>query len=73
MAMNKETKEMTRRAALKLFGAGTGALAISRFSAVAAFAEQQAQPAGPPRLTTFTGPGANPYWNSVGQIGRAHV
>jgi DMSO/TMAO reductase YedYZ molybdopterin-dependent catalytic subunit len=69
--MIRESKGMTRRAALKLFGAGTGALALSQFPG-AAFAQQAAQqgaqPTAPRRLATFTGPGANPYWNSVGPM-----
>ncbi|HEV2299863.1 MAG TPA: molybdopterin-dependent oxidoreductase [Candidatus Acidoferrales bacterium] len=66
--MNEKTNEMTRRAALKLFGAGTGALALSRFPATDLFAQQAAQPPAARRLATFTGPGANPYWNSVGPL-----
>ena len=66
--MNKAPGAMTRRGLLRMLGAGTGALALARFPAAAAFAEQQGQPPAPRRLTTFTGPGANPYWNSVGPL-----
>ena len=66
--MSRESSEMTRRALLKIFGAGTGALALSHFSGASAFAQQQSQPPAPRRLPTLTGPGANPYWNSVGPL-----
>ncbi|HKW90127.1 MAG TPA: molybdopterin-dependent oxidoreductase [Candidatus Acidoferrales bacterium] len=69
--MNEAKREMTRRAALKIFGAGTGALALSQFAGAAVAQQalkQGAQPAAARRLATFTGPGANPYWNSVGPL-----
>ena len=62
--MKKELSDTSRRSALKTFGAGAAALALGRFFQPEAFAQQEAAS----RITTFTGPGANPYWNSVGKI-----
>jgi DMSO/TMAO reductase YedYZ molybdopterin-dependent catalytic subunit len=52
---------LSRRSLLKLLGAG-GALALS--SAKSAWGSNPQRPAE--RLPSFTGPSANPYWNSVG-------
>ncbi len=60
--MQGKASEISRRLLLKLLGAGTGALALgSRFGAWASLFQE-----GPQSLPSFTGPGANPYWNSVG-------
>ena len=60
--MEGKASEISRRLLLKLFGAGTGALALgSTFGARASLFQE-----GPQSLPSFTGPGANPYWNSVG-------
>jgi len=64
--MQENLSDYTRRSLLKLLGAGGGALALSHFAAANAFAQQQ--PAAAKRLSPFTGPGANPYWNSVGPM-----
>ena len=82
--MNKKSNEITRRGLLRMLGAGTGALALGKAVSTAlpglalspiaraAFAQkasqQGAQPAAARRLASFTGPGANPYWNSVGPL-----
>src|SRR5215469_175212 len=64
--MKKEFADTSRRSALKTLGAGSVALALGRFFQSEAFAQQQTSAAS--RIPTFTGPGANPYWNSVGKI-----
>ena len=51
----------SRRSLLKLLGAGSGALALLSEGLRAALPQRP-----PERLQTFTGPGANPHWNSVG-------
>ena len=56
---------LSRRALLKLLAAGTGGVALGGLDTLqAALQEGAAQ-----SLPTFTGPGPNPYWNSVGPIG----
>jgi DMSO/TMAO reductase YedYZ molybdopterin-dependent catalytic subunit len=54
-----------RRDALKLLGAAGGGLALGKWFAVddTALAQQQSEAR---TIETFTGPGANPHWNSVG-------
>jgi DMSO/TMAO reductase YedYZ molybdopterin-dependent catalytic subunit len=54
-----------RRDALKLLGAAGGGLALGKWFAVGdtALAQQQSEAR---TIEPFTGPGANPYWNSVG-------
>lgn len=64
--MQKELSGNSRRAALKTLSAGAVALGLGRFFQPNAFAQQQ--PSTASRIATFTGPGANPYWNSVGKI-----
>lgn len=56
----------TRRSLLKTFAAGTGAFALSHLAGASAFAQQL--PAAAKRLPSFTGPGANPYWNCAGPM-----
>lgn len=51
---------LSRRSLLGILGAAGGALALG--GAARGAEEVQSQPAIP----SFTGPGANPYWNSVG-------
>jgi DMSO/TMAO reductase YedYZ molybdopterin-dependent catalytic subunit len=56
---------LSRRALLKILGAGSGAMALDCRSLLrAAMQDDAARP-----MPSFTGPGANPYWNSVGPIG----
>jgi len=53
---------ISRRKLLGTLTAGAGAVALGRYTDAAA--AQQAH--GTERIPTFTGPGANPYWTSVG-------
>jgi DMSO/TMAO reductase YedYZ molybdopterin-dependent catalytic subunit len=55
----------SRRALLKLLGAGSGALALGSWSGLRATMQDEAAR----HVPSFTGPGANAYWNSVGPIG----
>ena len=55
---------ISRRKLLETLSAGCGALALGRF-AEAAGAQQMR---GSDRLPPFTGPGANPYWTSLGSV-----
>jgi len=64
MNTEKNSSHWTRRALLKNLGIGAGAIAAGQFLGRSAFAQQAAAK----RLPTFTGPGANPYWNSVGEM-----
>jgi DMSO/TMAO reductase YedYZ molybdopterin-dependent catalytic subunit len=57
-------RAISRRALLKLIGAGSALLAAG---AIIGSAAQEPQPSR--RSPSFTGPGANPYWNSAGPIG----
>lgn len=62
--MDPSQEAHSRRWLLKALGTATGGLALERFlglRGVAAQATAQQAPA-------FTGPGVNPYWNSVGPI-----
>jgi len=59
--------ELTRRTLLKMLGTGSGALALGQFAALSGLAQQE--PPAQRHFPSFTGPGANPYWNSVGPIG----
>src|SRR4029077_20868448 len=62
--MHATERCLSRRGLLKILGmAGTG-IAASRW--LAADAGMGQQPAPEKVMETFTGPGANPYWNSVG-------
>jgi DMSO/TMAO reductase YedYZ molybdopterin-dependent catalytic subunit len=56
----------SRRSLLKMLGASAGSLMLDRFLALETFAQDEPGPAK--RLPSFTGPGANPYWNSVGKM-----
>jgi len=55
---------ISRRKLLKTITAGGSALALARFSEATA----RAQGRGPEAMPSFTGPGANPYWTSVGPV-----
>jgi DMSO/TMAO reductase YedYZ molybdopterin-dependent catalytic subunit len=58
--------ELTRRRFLKSLGAGGSAIGLAGiFGVLDATAQEPSAPHGVP---DFTGPGANPYWNSVGPI-----
>jgi DMSO/TMAO reductase YedYZ molybdopterin-dependent catalytic subunit len=55
---------ISRRKLLKTLSAGAGALALGRFAGPAGAQQKHASD----RLPPFTGPGANPYWTSVGPV-----
>ncbi len=65
--MAESPAELTRRTLLKMLRAGGGALALGQIAALPGLAQQE--PPAQRHLPSFTGPGANPYWNSVGPIG----
>lgn len=56
-------RSVSRRDALKLLGAAGSGLAIGKWFGVDSAAAQEA---GGKAIEPFTGPGANPHWNSVG-------
>lgn len=62
--MSEKSPRLSRRALLRTLGAGGGALALGASSALRA----ALQDAAAPRVPSFTGPAANPFWNSVGPI-----
>ncbi len=62
--MGKHSSGCTRRSLLKTLGISAGALAFGGFFERDTLAQQSP----PKRLPAFTGPGANPYWNSVGEL-----
>ena len=55
---------LSRRSALKLMGIGGGALTLPAWSRSLKGFDQQSSPQG--EIEAFTGPGANPHWNSIG-------
>jgi len=55
---------ISRRKLLETLSAGAGALALGRFAEAAGAQQMHASD----RLPPFTGPGANPYWSSVGPV-----
>ncbi len=62
--MNSGGRHFSRRSALKFLGVVSGGLALAKWGGVGtALAQESSQPKG---LETFTGPGANLHWNSVG-------
>jgi DMSO/TMAO reductase YedYZ molybdopterin-dependent catalytic subunit len=62
--MERRERNVSRRSALKLLGAAGGGLALTKWGGHAVpFAHEQSE-AKP--LETFTGPAANPHWNSIG-------
>ncbi len=62
--MNTFTTAMSRRNLLKNWGMTGASLALAGWRGGAAAAAQE--PSGAKTIETFTGPGANPHWNSVG-------
>jgi DMSO/TMAO reductase YedYZ molybdopterin-dependent catalytic subunit len=62
--MNATERRLSRRGLLKALGVAGGGLAISHWLVRGPAMAQDASTAKP--LETFTGPGANPHWNSVG-------
>jgi DMSO/TMAO reductase YedYZ molybdopterin-dependent catalytic subunit len=63
--MAESREPISRRALLKLLGTGSGALALGTWGRLCGAAQDDAAR----HIPSFTGPGANPYWNSVGPIG----
>lgn len=60
--MHQKRGGLSRRGLLKILGGGSAALALSRLLAAAV-------PQAPAKqVPSFTGPGVNPYWNSMGPI-----
>jgi len=61
----KIAREVSRRIFLRTLGVG-GAMGLAAgLDTLDAFAQE---PTAPHHLPDFTGPGANPYWNSVGPL-----
>jgi DMSO/TMAO reductase YedYZ molybdopterin-dependent catalytic subunit len=64
-----QRKEISRRAALKALSGGAGAIGLaSVFGSGRSVLAMAAQESSPRALPDFTGPGPNPYWNSVGPL-----
>jgi len=62
--MNATERCLSRRGLLKILGMASGGIAAGRWFAPDLTMAQQ--PAREKAMETFTGPGANPHWNSVG-------
>ncbi len=62
--MERMKRNLSRRNALKLLGATGGGLALASWTNGGRVLAQV--PNGAKQLESFTGPGANPHWNSVG-------
>ncbi len=62
--MERMTRNISRRNALKFLGAASGGVALASWARGGRVSAEV--PDGAKPLETFTGPGANPHWNSVG-------
>jgi len=62
--MHTTQRSLSRRSVLKILGMASSGIAASRWLAPDATMAQQ--PAAEKAMETFTGPGANSHWNSVG-------
>ena len=62
--MDATERFLSRRGLLKALGAAGGGLALSRWMGTDTAMAQEPASAG--AIESFTGPGANPHWNSVG-------
>ena len=62
--MRATQRSLSRRGVLKILGMAGSGIAASRWLAPDATMAQQ--PAAEKEMETFTGPGANSHWNSVG-------
>jgi DMSO/TMAO reductase YedYZ molybdopterin-dependent catalytic subunit len=60
----KNTGAVSRRSLFRMMAQGAAALALGNLAGIEADAQQE--PLKP--LPDFTGPGPNPYWNSVGPV-----
>lgn len=63
--MGEKPEGLSRRALLKILGTGGGALALGSWGGLHGAMQDEAAR----HVATFTGPGANQYWNSVGPVG----
>src|SRR6202521_3351028 len=62
--MSEAERGLSGRGLVKMWGLASGGIGVSRwFGPVAAIAQE---PTGGRAVESFTGPGANPHWNSVG-------
>jgi len=64
--MGTNGQELSRRGLLKLLGAAGGGLALAGLAEGGAAAGQEAAAGSSAAVKSFTGPGANALWNSVG-------
>ena len=64
--MTNPESELSRRRLLKKLGAGSCAIGLAGILGVLDATAQE--PSAPHGVPEFTGPSANPYWNSVGPI-----
>jgi DMSO/TMAO reductase YedYZ molybdopterin-dependent catalytic subunit len=64
--MDRMNDKVTRRSALKLLGVAGGGLAVAGWAPGSRVLAKAGE--GSKGIETFTGPGANPHWNSVGPI-----
>jgi len=64
--MDRTSGKVTRRNALKLLGAAGGGLALAGLAPGSRVLAEAGE--GGKAIESFTGPGANPHWNSVGPI-----
>lgn len=62
--MERSARDPTRRSVLRFLGAASGGLALTGWSGRGKVFAQE--PSGAKPLETFTGPGPNPHWNSIG-------
>jgi DMSO/TMAO reductase YedYZ molybdopterin-dependent catalytic subunit len=62
--MDAKERFLSRRGLLRALGAASGGLAVSRWLGPGPAMAQDPGTSGP--MEEFTGPGANPHWNSVG-------
>jgi DMSO/TMAO reductase YedYZ molybdopterin-dependent catalytic subunit len=62
--MERIARNLSRRSVLKFLGAASGGLALAEGSRLGDVFAQEPSKVKP--LETFTGPGPNPHWNSVG-------
>ena len=61
-------RALSRRRFLKTLSAGTSAIGLAGILGVLNANATAQDPSAPRSVPDFTGPGANPYWNSVGPI-----
>jgi DMSO/TMAO reductase YedYZ molybdopterin-dependent catalytic subunit len=65
-SVTNSERELSRRRFLKTLGASSSAVGLGRIFRVLDATVQE--PSAPHGVSGFTGPDANPYWNSVGPI-----